>query len=138
MTMNRNFAKLVGGQPVWAPDLLREEDRTIANPSAARLAAAGYKPVVREPHPEAADRTFCETYAEEEACIRVGWVQTADDAAPARSYEQRVEELIRARYTPSDELAILRQRYTKPGEFDEYFAFCEACKTRAKEAASDI
>ncbi len=132
--MNRNYARLVGGQPAWAPDLLQEEGFTIANPSAARLAAAGYKPVVREPHPEAAERNFREIYTEEEACIRVRRVQAAaDDAAPAAAYEERVEALIRARYTVSDELALLRQRAVKPEEFEAYFAFCEACKERARE-----
>ncbi len=47
-------------------------------------------------------------------------------------YEQRVEELIRERYTLSQELAILRQRDTKPEEFSAYNAFAEVCKTQAK------
>ena len=36
-------------------------------------------------------------------------------------------------YTVSDELTILRQSDTKPGEFNEYFAFCEEYKLKAKE-----
>ena len=47
-------------------------------------------------------------------------------------YKEQVEALIRERYTVSDELAILRQRNTKPGEFAEYNAFCEECKAKAK------
>lgn len=47
-------------------------------------------------------------------------------------YEQRVEQLIRERYTVSDELAILRQRDTKPEEFAAYNQFCEQCKAIAK------
>ena len=49
------------------------------------------------------------------------------------SYEARVVELIRMRYTVDDELAILRQRATKPDEFADYNAYCEACKQQAKE-----
>lgn len=49
------------------------------------------------------------------------------------TYEQLVERKIRTRYTVSDELAILRQRDTKPQEFEEYNAFCEQCKVEAKQ-----
>ena len=48
-------------------------------------------------------------------------------------YPLYVEEGIREKYTVSDELAILRQRDTKPEKFEEYFAFCEAVKTKAKK-----
>lgn len=47
-------------------------------------------------------------------------------------YPQLVENKIRTRYSVSAELAILRQRDTKPEEFAEYNAFCEACKAEAK------
>lgn len=48
-------------------------------------------------------------------------------------YGQRIAELIRERYSINDELAILRQRDTKPEEFEEYNAFVEECKAQAKE-----
>ena len=47
-------------------------------------------------------------------------------------YPQLVEKKIRTRYSVSAELAILRQRDTKPEEFAEYNAFCELCKVEAK------
>ena len=47
-------------------------------------------------------------------------------------YPQLVENKIRTRYSVSAELAILRQRDTKPEEFAEYNAFCEQCKAEAK------
>lgn len=47
-------------------------------------------------------------------------------------YPQLVESKIRTRYSMSAELAILRQRDTKPEEFTEYNAFCEQCKAQAK------
>lgn len=49
------------------------------------------------------------------------------------TYPMVVEALIRERYTVSDELAIHRQRDTKPDEFADYNAFCEGCKTKARE-----
>ena len=49
------------------------------------------------------------------------------------SYEEKVEMLIRQRYSISAEFAILRQRDTKPEEFAEYNAYAEECKIEAKE-----
>ena len=40
-------------------------------------------------------------------------------------YEQRVVSRIRERYSVDDELAILRQRDSKPEEFAEYNTFVE-------------
>lgn len=47
-------------------------------------------------------------------------------------YKERVERLIRERYSVADELGILRQRDTKSEEYAEYYAFAEACKEEAK------
>ena len=49
------------------------------------------------------------------------------------TYEERVVQLIRERYDLDAELAILRQRDSKPEEFAEYNAYCEECKDKAKE-----
>lgn len=48
------------------------------------------------------------------------------------TYEERVVELIREKYSIDDELAILRQRDSKPSEFAEYNTYCEECKSKAK------
>lgn len=48
-------------------------------------------------------------------------------------YEREIIERIRARYTVNQELAILRQRDTKPEEFAEYNAFAEQCKAEVKK-----
>ena len=48
-------------------------------------------------------------------------------------YKAKVEEKIRERYTTSDELAILRQRDTKPEEYEAYFAYAEECKQKVRE-----
>lgn len=47
-------------------------------------------------------------------------------------YEQRVVSRIRAVYSIDDELAILRQRDTKPEEFAEYNAFVERIKAEER------
>ena len=54
------------------------------------------------------------------------------EEAPQLSYEELVAQKIRLRYSMNDELAILRQRDTKPTEFAEYNSYCEACKAESK------
>ena len=49
-----------------------------------------------------------------------------------RLYPNLVSRLIRERYSIDDEMAILRQRDTKPDEYKAYNTFCEECKARAK------
>lgn len=50
-----------------------------------------------------------------------------------KAYEEKVDSLIRGRYSLSEELAILRQKEVKKAEYDAYFAYCEQCKAEAKE-----
>lgn len=52
---------------------------------------------------------------------------------PSINYDQLVSDLIRAKYTIDQEIAINRQRDTKPEDFQEYFDFCEQCKIKAHE-----
>ena len=47
-------------------------------------------------------------------------------------YVKEVERLVRKRYSISAELAILRQRDTKPEEFAEYNEYVEKCKVYIK------
>lgn len=47
-------------------------------------------------------------------------------------YGETVNELIRRKYTLSEELAILRQRGTKAEEFKAYNAYAESCKEEAR------
>ena len=51
---------------------------------------------------------------------------------PSISYEQRVVNRIREVYSVDDELAILRQRDTKPEEFAAYNLFVEKVKSEEK------
>ena len=47
-------------------------------------------------------------------------------------YEERVVNRIRAVYSVDDELAMLRQRDTKPEEFSEYNRIVEAIKAEER------
>ena len=48
-------------------------------------------------------------------------------------YENLIVQKIRAKYSLNEELAILRQRDTKPEEFKEYNIYVEQCKKEVKE-----
>lgn len=48
-------------------------------------------------------------------------------------YANLVSKLIRERYSVDDEMAILRQKETKPDEYKAYNAFCEECKAKARK-----
>ena len=52
---------------------------------------------------------------------------------PPIPYKERVVDRIREVYSVDDELAILRQRDTKPEEFEKYNAFVEQVKTEERE-----
>lgn len=61
-------------------------------------------------------------------------VETPDEEIKdTRSYSEKVVSLIREKYSLDEELALERQRDTKPEEFQEYFNYCEECKAKAKE-----
>ena len=54
-------------------------------------------------------------------------------AIPPIPFEQRVVNCIREVYSIDDELAILRQRDSKPEEFAEYNAFVEKIKEKERQ-----
>ena len=49
------------------------------------------------------------------------------------TYEQRIVSRIRQKYSVDDELAILRQRDSKPDEFSAYNEFVEKIKAEERE-----
>ena len=51
-------------------------------------------------------------------------------------YGERVNALLRERYSLSEELSILRRRDSAPDEFSAYNAYAESCKARAREELS--
>jgi hypothetical protein len=54
------------------------------------------------------------------------------ESAQNQLYAQTVSDMIREKYSVNTELAILRQRDTKPEEFAAYNAYAEQCKVEAK------
>lgn len=48
-------------------------------------------------------------------------------------YEEEVNRLIRLKYSLSEELSILRQKESKQDEYNEYYNYCEECKSLAKD-----
>lgn len=94
------------GKRVARPKSLVVGTKTYVPPTNEQLIAAGYE-------------------------IKV--VEIPEPAPYVHTYEERVVQLIRERYDLDAELALLRQRDSKPEEFAEYNAYCEECKQRAKE-----
>lgn len=75
-----------------------------------------------------------EAYDEyEEIFIYIPYSEEELEAKRVKAYEDLVESLIRQKYTISNELAILRQKDDKPEEFQEYYAYAEQCKVKARE-----
>lgn len=97
------YYKEINGKRVFFNRILNVGNKQIINPTEEQILADGWQEYVPTP---------VEPYKP--------------------TYEERVEELIRERFSVNQELAIQRQRDTKPDEFGEYFAYCEACKAKAK------
>ena len=55
-----------------------------------------------------------------------------------KTYEELVITLIRQKYSINEELAILRQRDSKPQEFAEYNQFVENIKTQLKAKIEEV
>lgn len=98
------YTKEINGKRVFFSGVLQVGDKQVINPTHELLVANGWEEYIPP--------------------VSEPYIPT---------YEEMVEQLIRERYSLSAELAIQRQRDTKPLEFSEYFAFCEECKSKAKE-----
>lgn len=61
----------------------------------------------------------------------IGWACEEIRVTDA-TYNSLVVALIRDRYSIDDEIAINRQKDSKPEEFQEYFDYCEWCKNETK------
>ena len=59
--------------------------------------------------------------------------EEVDISADHASRESFIAGLIRTRYSADDEISILRQKDSKPQEFDAYNTFAEECKVRVSE-----
>lgn len=98
------YYKEINGKRVFFNGILQMGNKQIINPTEEQVLADGWQEYVPAP---------VEPYKP--------------------TYEEIVEQLIRERYSINQELAIQRQRDTKVEEFNEYFAYCEECKLKAKE-----
>lgn len=78
------------------------------------------------------DNELPRSYAEEVYKKLLEMLPVQEQEQATISYGELVNSKIRARYTISQEFAILRQRDTKQDEFAEYNAYCEQCKAEAK------
>ena len=79
--------------------------------------------------------------ASEEQVLAQGWVEYIPEEEPiveyVPTYEEKVVELIRQRYSIDDEIAILRQKDTKADEYDAWYAYCEQCKQDARNSSNN-
>lgn len=73
----------------------------------------------------------------DEQLISIGYeikeVEISGSVPYIPTYEERVVELIRLRYSIDDELRNIRMRDTDPDSFNEYYQYVEDCKIQAKE-----
>ena len=60
-------------------------------------------------------------------------VQSSTEEDKETQYKRLVVKFIREKYSADDEIAILRQQEEKTLEYQEYYAYCEECKRRARE-----
>ena len=98
------YYKEINGKRVFFNGILNVGNKQIINPTEEQILADGWREYILAP---------VEPYKP--------------------TYEERVEQLIRERYSLNQELAIQRQRETKVDEFNAYYEYCEECKTKAKE-----
>lgn len=99
----KQYKKTVDGKTEFFREPLIAGGKQIYNPSEERLLAQGWEEYTPEP---------------------------SEEYQP--TYEERVVELIRQRYSIDDEIAILRQKETKADEYAAWYAYCEQCKAEAK------
>lgn len=74
-----------------------------------------------------------EALPKQELVLTEEQIQEELEFAKQREYEDLVVSKIRKKYNVNQELAILRQKDTKPEEWAIYNAYVEDCKKRAKE-----
>lgn len=79
-----------------------------------------------------------------EVFLEQGWQEYIPPTPPAPQpyvptfdelYKRKIVELVRNKYDIDDELAIQRQRDSKPDQFAEYNDFVEQCKQEAHDYA---
>ena len=127
------FGKIKDGELIIAPKRITHNGYVHYNPTDKTYAEAGYLLVVETPYPTDTDDVYyIARYEEQDGKIVRVWEQAEPPAPVIPPYSERVVARIREVYSVDDELAILRQKDTKPEEFEQYFAFVEKIKAEEK------
>ena len=119
----KNYAKLINGQPEWAPNPVKINGYTVSNPQPVILRQLGYKEVI---YPESADPStdaksvveapapMIPIYTEEDDCIRVSYVEAEPEPQP--DPEQLREMAYRAE---ADQYLMAYEGYIAEGKISE-------------------
>lgn len=128
----KHFGKIENGVFIEAPNSIIYNGFMCFNPKPEHYIANGYYEVVTAEVPEELiGKARKQIYVKKENYISCEWVE---DTAPQSqiAYKEAIIEKVRAVYSIDDEIAILRQKDTKPEEFEAYYNFVEQCKQEAK------
>lgn len=93
--------------------------------------------IIQKCHDNELPRTYAEELYNNLLALLPPKTETEQEAELITLYSEKVNDKIRVKYSISQEFAILRQRDTKPEEFNEYNAYCEQCKSEAKSEVYD-
>lgn len=110
---------------ILAPKKLHIGNKFCYNPPETLLKEAGYYPIMETECPQ--DGNIYEAH----------YILSGDNIIQfwnksVITYKDLIVSKVRTTYTIDDEIAILRQRYDKPEEFEAYYNFVEQCKAEAK------
>lgn len=124
------YAKITDGKLEIMPASIEINGMEVINPTAEQALSQGWYPFY-DAVPHVTDKKWYHTVAKPE--LADGVIRYAEeevkDEQPDR--DALIVQKIRENYTLDEELAIQRQRDTKPDEFEAYFAVCEDAKVWA-------
>lgn len=137
-----SYAKLIDGQPEWAPNPVEIDGYTVSNPGPEILIKLGYKEVIYPEPPSDPEHVVAEesgnmipVYTEEEDCIRVSYVEAEPEPGP--DPEQLREQAYRAE---ADQYLMAYEGYLAEGripEAEEQKALYLAKKAEIRERYPD-
>ena len=135
-----NYAKIIDGQPEWAPNPVRIDGFSVSNPGPDILVSLGYKEVIYPEPPSdleqiEAPAPMIPVYIEEADCIRVSYVEAEPEPQP--DPEQLREMAYRAE---ADQYLMAYEGYIAEGNIaqaDEQKALYLAKKAQIRERFPD-